>query len=148
MHGMLSAAILVLVFVLVAAASGGSVVWFYRASSPAFSHPQSPKEAAVAAEAMPVGATVPDLRVDEASLAAAVGPAASAGSADPVAPVVETALDAPAPRPEIQNVERPLLALPAPAEPSGPGSEPDSADDEPAAGAQIYVLDSSRRSGR
>jgi hypothetical protein len=142
MQGMLSAAILILVSVLVVAASGGSVVWFYRTSSLSYGHSQSPKEATAAGEAAPVGATIPDLRVDEASLAESVGPVG------PVGPVVETALDAPAPRPEIQNVERPLLALPAPAEPTGPGSEPDSAGDEPSAGAQIYVLDSSRRSGR
>ena len=139
MHGMLSAAILILVFVLVAAASGGSVMWFYRASSPSYGHSQSTKETTAAGEAAPVGATIPDLRVDEASLAE---------SADPAGPVVGTALDAPTPRPEIQNVERPLLALPAPAEPTGSGSEPGSAGDEPSAGAQIYVLDSSRRSGR
>jgi hypothetical protein len=148
MHGMLSAAILILVFVLVAAASGGSVVWFYRTSSPSFGHSKSSKEPTAAGEAAPVGATIPDLRVDEASLADSADPAAPAAPAGPVAPAVETALNAPAPRPEIQNVERPLLALPAPAEPSGPGSEPDSAGDEPSAGAQIYVLDSSRRSSR
>ena len=136
MDGMLSAAILVLVFVLVAAASAGSVVWFHRTSSPVYGHSQSQKKASAADDAAPVGATVPDLRVDEASLA------------ESAAPVVETALDAPAPRPEIQNVERPLLALPAPAEPSGPGSEPDATDGEPPAGAQVHVLDSSRHSGR
>ena len=142
MHGMLSAAVLILVFILVAAATGGSVVWFYRASSPACGHNQSPKEAAAADDEVPVGATVPDLQVNEANLAGLAGPAP------------ETALDAPAPRPEIQNMERPLLALPAPAKPSGPGSEPDSAGsvgsagEESSSGTQIYALDSSRRSGR
>src|ERR1700742_2202552 len=136
MHGVLSAAVLILVFVLVVVASGGSVAWFYRTSSPAYGHSQSQKRGPVADEVAPAGATVPDLKVDEALLA------------ESAAPAVETALDAPAPRPEIQNVERPLLALPAPAEPTGPGSEPEATDGEPAAGAQIYVLDSSRRSGR
>jgi hypothetical protein len=116
MDGMLSAAILILVFILVVAASGGSVVWFYRTSSLSFSHSQSQNEAAAGGEAP---------------------------SADEVVPVTETALDAPVPRPEIENFERPVLALPAGAEPSGPGSGP-----PPGAGAHIYVLDSSRRSGR
>ncbi|HWG15663.1 MAG TPA: hypothetical protein VG268_20565 [Streptosporangiaceae bacterium] len=118
MHGMLSAAILVIVFVLVAAAGGVPAVWLYRAASSPGGRSRPPRGTA------------------------------------PASPVTETESDDQAPVPEIENVEQPLLALPAPAEHSGPAessvsgpaesAEPPVAG-EPAEGARIYVLDSSRR---
>ena len=93
--------------------------------------------------------------------------AASPSSGYPRSPAPETAVAAPAPRPEIENPEGHVLALPAAAEPrepvvppateppdparspaeSGPATEPPE-DGGPSAGARIYVLDSSRRSSR
>ena len=89
MHGMLSAAIMLIAFALVAAVAGGSTAWLYRAAS---------------------------------------GPG---GRSRP-------------PRAAPQDLPRPALALPEPAEPAGP-AEPSAA--EPPEGARIYVLDSSRRAG-
>ena len=113
MHGMLSAAILILVFVLVAVASGGSVVWFSRAAPTSSGYSRSPKEA-------------------------------------PARPVADTGVDAPAPPPALDNFEGHVLAWPAAAEPGQLGAPPsaESPDGESSGGAQIYVLDSSRRSGR
>jgi hypothetical protein len=149
MHGMLSAAILILVFVLVAAACGGSVGWLYRASSPVSGYSRSPR-----AEG-------------------GVGPAEAGRTsdpiqqADPVRPVPDTVVDAPAPPAALEYSEGHILALPAAAEPAGleappatespeaaeSGAEPKPAaetpeDGEPSGGARIYVLDSSRRSSR
>jgi hypothetical protein len=118
MHGMLSAAILLIVFALVAVAGGGSTVWLYRAASSPGGRSRSPRETASAS------------------------------------PVADTQGDDQGPVPETEDVEQPLLALPAPAEASGPAesavSEPAGpaqppVADGPAEGARIYLLDSSRR---
>jgi hypothetical protein len=148
MHGMLSAAILVLVFVLVAAFCGGSVVWLYRAASPSSDYSRS-------------------LREDGGAFPAAASAPEPADPADPVRPFSDTVVDAPAPRAAVDYPEGQFLALPAttepreleappaieppelaetPAEPN-PAAEPPE-DGEPSGGARIYVLDSSRRSSR
>jgi hypothetical protein len=115
MHGMLSAAILVLVFALVTAAVGGSMVWLYRVTSVSSGYSRSPCKA----------------------------------SADPVP---DTVVDAPASRPALEHSEGHLLALPAAAEPAeleAPSAEGEApADGSPSEGAEIYVLDSSRRPSR
>jgi hypothetical protein len=114
MHGMLSAAILVLVFVLVAAASGGSVVWLFRAASVDPGYSRSPRQA-------------------------------------PATPVADTVVDLPAPQLAIDHLEGHVLALPPAAEPrelEAPPVDDDAVPDDEPSGAQIYVLDSSRRSGR
>ena len=113
MHGMISAAILILVFVLVAAASGGSAVWFFRAAPASPGYSRSPKQA-------------------------------------PAGPVADTVVDAPARPLAPDDFEGHVPELPAAAEPrqleAPPSAEPP--DGESSGGAQIYVLDSSRRSGR
>jgi hypothetical protein len=146
MHGMLSAAILILVFVLITAACGGSVVCLYRAASPSSGYSRSPREGggAVLAEA-----------------------SAPAGPADPVRPVPDTVVDAPAPRAALEYSEGHILALPAATDPRELEAPPATESPEPAEtppepnaaagtpgdgkaseGARIYVLDSSRRSSR
>jgi hypothetical protein len=64
MYGMLSAAILVLVFVLVTVACGGTVGWLYRTSSPSSDYVRSPK----AAPAEPVADTRVDLPAPQLAL--------------------------------------------------------------------------------
>jgi hypothetical protein len=108
MHGMLSAAILILVFVLITVACGGSVGWLYRAASPSSDYPRSPKAA-------------------------------------PPEPVADTLVDVPAPQLARDSSEGHVLALPPATEPRELEAPPAPADEEPG-GAQIYVLDSSRRS--
>jgi len=138
-----------LVFVLIAAACGGSVVWLYRAASPTSGHSQSPRadDGAVPAEAS--------------------APAGPAGPAALVRPASDTVLDAPAPPAALEYPEGHVRALPAapgpreleapPAtespEPPETPPEPNAAagtpgDGEASEGARIYVLDSSRRSSR
>jgi hypothetical protein len=118
MHGMLSAAILLIVFALVAVAGGGSTAWLYRAASSPGGRSRPPRE----------------------TLA--------------VSPVTDTQGDFRGPVPETHDVEQPLLALPTPAERTGPaessvpgpaGSARAPVADEPGEGARIYVLDSTRR---
>jgi hypothetical protein len=149
MHGMLSAAILILVFVLITVACGGSVVWLYRAASPSSGYSWSPREVA------------------GAFLAEASAPAGPADPADPVRPVSDTVVDAPAPRAALEFPEGHIRAFPAATEPreleAPPATEspepaetppePNAAagtpgDGEASEGARIYVLDSSRRSSR
>ena len=64
MLGMLSAALLILVFVLVAAVCGGSVVWLFRASSPSSGYSRSPQEAS----AQPVADTLVDVPAPQPAL--------------------------------------------------------------------------------
>ena len=64
MHGMLSAAILVLVFVLVTVACGGTVTWLYRTSSPSYGYVWSPK----AGPAEPVADTLVDVPAPQLAL--------------------------------------------------------------------------------
>ena len=113
MHGMLSAAILIMVLVLVAVASGGFAGWFFRAGPALSGYSRSPKGA-------------------------------------PAGPVADTVVDAPAPPPAPDDFQGHVLALPAVAEPrqleAPPSAEPP--DGESSGGTQIYVLDTSRRSGR
>jgi hypothetical protein len=148
MHGMLSAAILILVFVLVAALCGSSVVWLYRAASLSSGYSRSLREDG---GAVPAAASAPD----------------PADPAEPVRPLSDTVVDAPAPRTALDYPEGQFLALPAateprepeappatePPEPAETPAEPNPAagtpgDGEPSEGARIYVLDSSRRSSR
>ncbi len=116
MHGMLSAAVLMLVFVLVTVACGGTVVGLYRTSAPSSGYVRSPNKA-------------------------------------PAEPVADTLVDVPAPQLALEYPEGHILALPAAVEPleleAPPGPEsPGPADGEESEGAQIYVLDNSRRSSR
>jgi len=116
MYGMLSAAVLVLVFVLVTAACGGAVVGLYRTSAPSSGSIRSPKEA-------------------------------------PAEPVADTLVDVPAPQLALEYPEGHVLALPGAVEPleleAPPVTEsPGPADGEESEGAQIHVLDNSRRSSR
>jgi hypothetical protein len=155
MHGMLSAAILILVFVLVTVACGGTVVWLYRSSSPASGYSRSLR---AGGEAVPAEASAP------AGPAEAADPAEAA---NPVCPVPDTVVDAPAPRAALQDPEGHLRALPAATEPRELEAPPATESPEPAEtpaepnaaagtpgdgqaseGARIYVLDSSRRSSR
>jgi hypothetical protein len=64
MYGMLSAAVLVLVFVLVTVACGGTVGWLYRTSSPSSGYVRSPK----AAPAEPVADTLVDVPAPQLAL--------------------------------------------------------------------------------
>ena len=113
MHGMLSAAVLILVFVLVTVASAGSAGWF--------------------------------------SVLDPLRPATHGHQKRPPArPVADTVVDVPAPPLAPDDFEGHVLALPAAAESrqleAPPSAEPP--DGGTSGGAQIYVLDSSRRSGR
>jgi hypothetical protein len=122
MHGMLSAAIILIVFALVAAAGGGSTVWMYRAASgPSRRSRPSAETAKTAPEQTPEPApagpeTIPDLT------ALPEGPERAALPPQP---------------------PRPALAAP-PADGPADGN----LGGEESEGAKIYVLDSSRRSGR
>ena len=148
MHGMLSAAILILVFVLVAALCGGSVVWLYRVASLSSGYSRSRRE-------------------DGGAVSAAASAPEPADPAEPVRPVPDTVVDAPAPPAALDYPEGQFLGSPAatepgeleappatePPEPAETPAEPNPAaetpeDGEPSGGARIYVLDSSRRSRR
>jgi hypothetical protein len=130
MLGMLSAAIMVLVFVLVAALCGGSVVWLFRAASPSSDYCRSPREAPaqlVADTLVDVPAPPPALEYPEGHFLAL--PAAA----------------------EPRELEAPPATEPpepaeTPAEPNPAAATPE--DGEPSDGARIYVLDSSRRPSR
>jgi hypothetical protein len=159
MHGMLSAAIVLIAFALVAAAGGGSTVWLYRAVS---GPPRRSRPARETAETTPADApeTVPDappvavppgLTVLE-DLGFAPVAATQGDDQEPVAEITDSgrpALPAAAPPP-------PALAAPGPAsaraelaggEPSGAGTDAGTgAGEAEPEGARIYVLDSSRRS--
>lgn len=155
MHGMLSAAIILIAFALVAAAGGGSTVWLYRAASGPQRRSRSSRETA---ETTPADApeTAPD------APAIAVPPVLTTLGGPGIAPVAVTHGDDQEPVAEIKGSSRPALpaaappppALPAPApasaraeradgESSGPGTDAGAPEPE---GARIYVLDSSRRS--
>jgi hypothetical protein len=131
MHGMLSAAIILVAFALVAAAGGGSTAWMYRAVS-------GPSR-----RSRPSAETVPT---------------ATEPTPEPAAAAPETVVDLPAlpegpERPALPpQAPRPALAAPPADDPAGDQAgdgghgEPGSA--EEFEGARIYVLDNSRRSGR
>ena len=155
MHGMLSAAIILIAFALVAAAGVGSTVWLYRAASGPPRRSRSPRETA---ETTPPGA--PETAPEGPPIAV---PQVLTNLGGPgITPVAATQGDDQEPVAEITDSGRPALpaaapsppALPAPApasaraeltggEPSGAGT--DAGEPEPE-GARIYVLDSSRRS--
>ena len=173
MHGMFSAAIILIVFALVAAVSGGSTVWLYRAASGPSGRSRPPRETPVVPEA-------PEATDNAASLKTGEGPAVSPvkdGQANDPEPAAETgdpdqparlapAPAVPAPMPPAPMGPRPAIPLPgvpAPtalppgpsgkpagdsAEPAGaePAGDTESLGAEPVEGARIYVLDSSRRS--
>jgi hypothetical protein len=129
MHGMLSAAILILVFVLITAACGGTVGWLYRSSAPSSGHSQSS-----VAPAEPVADTRVDIPVPQFALES------SEGHILALPPAAEPReLEAPPATESLESAESPSEPNPA-ADPPG--------DHEAAEGARIYVLDSSRRSGR
>ena len=116
MHGMLSAAVLILIFVLVTVACGGTVVGLYRSSAPSSGYVRSPKAA-------------------------------------PAEPVADTLVDVPAPQLALEYTQGHFLALPAAVEPlelEAPpvAGSPGPANGDESEGAQIYVLDNSRRSSR
>jgi hypothetical protein len=127
MHGMLSAAVILIVFALVAVAGGGSMVWMYRAASgPSRRSRPSAETAKTAPDKTPEPApdaseTIPDLP------ALPEGPERAALPPDPPRPAL-------APPPAVSGGDQ-----------DGDGG-PVTA--EVLEGAKIYVLDSSRRSGR
>jgi hypothetical protein len=153
MHGMLSAAIILIAFAMVVAAGGGSTVWLYRAVS---GPPRRSRSSRETAQTTPADApeTAPE------APAVAVPPVLTTLGGPGIAPVAATQGDDQEPVAEIKGSSRPALpaaapsppALPAPAparaeltggEPSGAGTDAGEAEPE---GARIYVLDSSRRS--
>jgi hypothetical protein len=121
MHGMLSAAIILVVFAMVAVVGGGSTVWLYRAcSAPSGRNRRSSENPEnVTAETAETGSVAPD-------------PTASVAPEDGV--VADTRGDLPAPDlgPDDELDDE-------------PAAEPD---DEEFEGARIYLLDSYPRSGR
>jgi hypothetical protein len=158
MHGMLSAAIILIAFAMVAAAGGGSTVWLYRAA------PGPPRRSRPARE---TAETTPGEVPETASAAPPIGvPQVLTTLGGPgITPVAATQGDDQEPVAEITDSGRPALpaaapsppALPAPAPASaraelagespspGTGARTDAGEAEPE-GARIYVLDSSRRS--
>ena len=159
MHGMLSAAIILVAFAMVAAAGGGSTVWLYRAVS---GPPRRSRPARETAETTPADA--PETAPEAPPIA--VPPVLTNLGGPGITPVAATQGDDQEPVADITDSGRPALpaaapsppALPAPApaaaraeltggEPSGggPAAGPDAGEAEPE-GARIYVLDSSRRS--
>lgn len=136
MHGMLSAAILVLVFVLVTVVCGGTVGWLYRTSSPASGHSRSPREA----PAEPVADTLVDVPAPQPALEYPEGHILA------LPPATEPReLEAPPATESAEPAETPVEPNAA-AEPPGDGEGSEGA--RGARGARIYVLDSSRRSSR
>ena len=130
MHGMLSAAILILVFVLITVACGGSVVWLYRAASPSSDYSRSQKAAPVE----PVADTLVDVPAPQLALEYSEGHALALPPA-----TAPRELEAP-------PVSESLEPAGTPSEPNADAGLP--ADDQEPEGARIYVLDSSRRSNR
>jgi hypothetical protein len=155
MHGMLSAAIILIVFALVVAAGGGSTAWMYRAASgPSRRSRPSSETVRTAPEQTPEPApgtpeTIPDLPAL---------PDLDAAETPPADPAPDTQGDDSGPAAVTEGPPRPALlpraprpALPAP--PAARAAEDQAGEGDPASGetfegARIYVLDSSRRSGR
>ena len=166
MHGMLSAAIILIVFALVAAIGGGSAVWLYRAAAVPSgrsrrSAENAPQLAEPAPESTPAGPESPEpvtgavvtgaLESPETGPAPGThgddsGPVDDPVDAEPRAPVAEIEASPRTPLPPL----RPALAAPPADEPSGagPATGAHSGEHEVLEGARIYLLDSSRRSGR
>jgi hypothetical protein len=126
MHGMLSAAIILIVFAMVAAVGGGAAAWLYRAASGSAGHPRRSSDRSENSENVP--------------------PETAAGTPAPADSVADTRSDLPA-RPASAT----LPALPAPptdeAGDEGDGDE-EAGEVEEFEGARIYLLDSYPRSGR
>jgi hypothetical protein len=154
MHGMLSAAIILIAFALVAAAGGGCTVWLYRAASGPPRRSRPPRETAettpadapeTAPEAPPIA--VPPFPTNLGG--PGIGPAAATQGDDqePVAEITDSGRPAlpaaapspPAPAPASASARAELAG----GEPSGAGTDAGEAE---RGGARIYVLDSSRRS--
>ena len=131
MHGMLSAAIILIVFALVAAVGGGSAVWLYRAAPGPSGRSRPLRDTPGASEA-------PDAReaMDSAMALKALG-------VPGVSPVTDSQENHSAPG---EPAPAALPSAEAGADSAEPAGDRESPEAEPAEGARIYVLDSSRRS--
>jgi hypothetical protein len=155
MHGMLSAAIILIAFALVTAAGVGSTVWLYRAAPCPPRRSRSSRETAETAAAQ-----VPETASE--APASAIPQALTVLGGPGIGPVAATPGDDQEPVAEITGSSRPVLPAAAPPPPALPAPAPASARAELAQaestgagtgagapepeGARIYVLDSSRRS--